>query len=319
MSMPGSDCGNLIRYFEAKKSIDDQALNQAVWQHMAKRLRDLQGSTSAAILEIGCGIGTMIERMLERGLLRRATYTAVDLRPEYIAEAKMRLRRYAQKQSFEMREAPGGAFVLKRHSREISVQLAASDLFDIANCGPQGRLYDLIVAHAFLDLVDLDSALHKLLTLVHPGGLFYFTLNFDGATIFEPQIDPALDQQIEELYHQTMDLRQTGSRPSRMSKTGRRLLVTLTRAGLTILSAGSSDWVIHPSPAGYSPDETSFLHFIIDTIRDALAGRPGLDQYSLGFWIAERHEQIQRGELAYIAHQVDVLAEVPEKQNSLDR
>ena len=108
------------------------------------------------------------------------------------------------------------------------------------------RCYDLIVAHAFLDLVDLDSALHKLLTLVRPGGLFYFTLNFDGATIFEPQIDPALDQQIEELYHQTMDLRQPGSRPSRMSRTGRRLLVSLTRAGLTILRAGSSDWVIHP-------------------------------------------------------------------------
>jgi SAM-dependent methyltransferase len=317
--MPGPDYYSLIRYFEAKKSIDDRALNQAVWQHMAERLRDLQGSRGVAILEVGCGIGTMFERMLERGLLTRVTYTAVDLQPAYVAEAKMRLRRYAQNQGFEMREAAEGAFVLKRPGQEILVQLEASDLFDIANWGPQGPIYDLAVAHAFLDLVDLDSALRKLLTLARPGGLFYCTLNFDGATIFEPQIDPALDQQIEELYHQTMDLRQTGSRPSRMSRTGRRLLVSLTQAGLAILSAGSSDWVIHPSPAGYSPDEAYFLSFIIDTIRDALAGRPGLDQHSLGNWIAARHAQIQRGELVYIAHQVDILAEIPEKQNSLNR
>ncbi len=379
MSMPGPDYCDLIRYLEAKKSIDDRALNQSVWQHMAERLRDLQGSRNVAILEVGCGIGTMIERMLERGLLTRVTYTAVDLQPEYVAEAKMRLRRYAGKRSFETREAADGTFMLKRPGQEILVYLVADDLFEIgggegpdqtyteayskaspASGYPGGdeeliavakhpvgiaqhpvrehpvrtqafpgvrrgqrrgdneggamktiRCHDLIVAHAFLDLVDLDSALHKLLTLVRPGGLFYFTLNFDGATIFEPQIDPALDQQIEELYHRTMDFRQTGSRPSRMSRTGRRLLVSLTRAGLTILSAGSSDWVIHTGPAGYSPDEAYFLHFIIDTIRDALAGKPGLDQSSLGNWIAERHGQIERRELVYIAHQVDVLAEVP--------
>jgi SAM-dependent methyltransferase len=337
---------------------------------MAERLRDIQGSRSVAMLEVGCGIGTMIERMLERGLLTRATYTAVDLQPEYVAEAKTRLRRYAGTQGFETREAADGTFTLKRPGKEILVYLMAGDLFDTGGGeGPDQtdteayskaspasgypgddeelhplagtraypgvrrgerrgdnedgamktiRCYDLIVAHAFLDLVDLDSALHKLLTLVRPGGLSYFTLNFDGATIFEPQVDPALDQQIEELYHQTMDLRQPGSRPSRMSRTGRRLLVSLTRAGLTILHAGSSDWVIHPGPAGYSPDESYFLHFIIDTIRDALAGRPGLDQSSLGNWIAERHGQIERGELVYIAHQVDVLAEAPQEQNSLD-
>ena len=318
MSMPGPDYCDLIRYLEAKKSIDDRALNQSVWQHMAERLRDLQESRSVAILEVGCGIGTMIERMLERGLLTRATYTAVDLQPEYVAEAKTRLRRYAGKQGFETKEAADGTFTLKRPGREILLDLVVDDIFEIANRGPRDRLYDLIVAHAFLDLVDLDTALHKLLTLVRPGDLFYFTLNFDGVTIFEPQVDPALDQQIEELYHQTMDLRQPGSGSSRMSRTGRRLLVSLTQAGLTVLRAGSSDWVIHPSAAGYSPDEAYFLHFIIDTIRDALAGKPGLDQSSLGSWIAERHGQIQRGELVYIAHQVDVLAEAPQEQNSLD-
>ena len=129
--MPGPDYCDLIRYFEAKKSIDDRALNQPVWQHMAERLRDLQGSRSVAILEVGCGIGTMIERMLERGLLTRATYTAVDLQPEYVAEAKTRLRRYAGKQGFETREAADGTFILKRPGQEVLVYLMAGDLFEI--------------------------------------------------------------------------------------------------------------------------------------------------------------------------------------------
>ena len=317
--MPGPDHQNFVRYLEAKKSIDGRALNQGVWQRMAELLRDLQQNGSVAILEVGCAIGTMVERMLERGLLTRAAYTAIDLRPELIAEAKTRLRRYADRQGFGTREGAGGALVLERPGQAVLLDLIASDLFDVAGPDRPDRLYDLILAHAFLDLVDLDSALRRILSLTHPGGLLYFSLNYDGATIFEPQIHPALDRQIEELYHQTMDLRQTGRAPSRMSRTGRRLLVSLTRAGLPILSAGSSDWVIHPRSGGYSPDEAYFLHFIIQTIHEALTGRPDLDQSSLGEWIAERHRQVEKGLLVYIAHQVDVLAEVPEKRNALDQ
>ena len=360
--MPEPGHYSFLRYLEAKKVIDDKALNQGVWQRMAELLRDLQQNRSVTILEVGCGIGTMVERMLERGLLTRAAYTAIDIGPEYVAEAEVRLRRYAEKQGFRTSEQAERAFVLKRPGQEILLDLVAADLYNIgggegpdqtcteayskappASGYPGGeeeltqaylgvrrgerrgdneggamktvRCYDVIVAHAFLDLVNLDSALQKILSLTRPGGLLYFTLNFDGATAFEPQIDPALDQQIEELYHQSMDLRHIGSGPSRMSRTGRRLLASLVRAGLPILSAGSSDWVIHPCPAGYSPDEAYFLHFITDTVRGALTGKPGLDQQLFGDWIAERHRQIEKKELIYIAHQLDLLAQVPMGQS----
>ena len=355
--MPGSDHHSFVRYLNAKKSIDDRALNQGVWQRMAELLRDLQQNESVTILEVGCGIGTMIERMLERGLLIRVAYTAVDIQPDYVAEAKERLCRYAEKQGFRLSEEATGALRLQRYDSQIILDLVAADLYNIGGGeGPDQtcteayskahrggdeeltqaylgvrrgerrgdneggamktvRCYDVIVAHAFLDLVDLDSALHRILLLARPGGLLYFTLNFDGATIFEPQIDPTLDQQIEELYHQSMDFRHTGASPSRMSRTGRRLLASLVRADVPILSAGSSDWVIHPCPAGYSPDEAYFLHFITDTVRGALTGKPGLDQQLFGDWIAERHRQIEKRELIYIAHQLDLLAQVPMGQS----
>ena len=71
--------------------------------------------------------------------------------------------------------------------------------------------------------MDLEATLPGLLALLAPGAFFYFTLNFDGATVFEPLIDPELDRLIETLYHRSMDERRLDGRPSGSSRTGRRL------------------------------------------------------------------------------------------------
>ena len=147
-----------------------------------------------------------------------------------------------------------------------------------------------------------------------PGGLFYFTLNFDGATILEPPIDPDLDALIEALYHRTMDTRRSRGRPSGSSRTGRRLFGRLKEAGARLIAAGSSDWVVFPGPDGYPGDEAYFLHFIIDTIGQALHGHPELAGSRFQAWIAQRHRQIEARELIYIAHQLDFLGYIEEKE-----
>jgi len=169
----------------------------------------------------------------------------------------------------------------------------------------------MLIAHAFLDLIDVPAALPHLLALLRPGGLFYFTLNFDGVTIFEPALDPALDAQIERLYHETMDRRIVNGLPSGDSRTGRHLFAHLRGAGAQILAAGSSDWVVFPGPAGYPADEASFLHAILQTVERALHGHPELDAAQFAAWVAARREQVERAELTYIAHQIDVLGSVP--------
>jgi SAM-dependent methyltransferase len=309
MSVP--DRYSFIRYLEAKRAIDDVALNRHVLEHLAEILKKLQGRGTVTVLEVGCGIGTMVERMLDSGLLTRAVYTGIDFDPDTVAEAKKRLRGYADRKGFETMEQPDGPLRLRRQGAEFILKLVASDLFDFVGSEGENRGYDLIVAHAFLDLVDLDSALRLLFSAARPEGFLYFALNFDGATIFEPQIDPILDEQIETLYHQDMDLRGGGGTLSQMSRTGRRLLAYLSRAGATILASGGSDWIVYPGPEGYSPDEVYFLHFIIETVRAALESRPGLEQTAFSAWIAERHNQVAQRELIYIAHQLDVLAQVP--------
>ena len=67
---------------------------------------------------------------------------------------------------------------------------------------------DVLIAHAFLDLLPMPESLPKLLSLTND--LAWLTINFDGMSVLQPVIDRALDEKIERLYHATMDTRLTG-------------------------------------------------------------------------------------------------------------
>jgi hypothetical protein len=71
------------------------------------------------------------------------------------------------------------------------------------------------------------------------------------------------------------------------------------------MAAGASDWVVFPGAGGYAADEAYFLHFILETIRNALQGHPALDPNRFAAWIATRHAQVERKELVFVAHQLD--------------
>jgi len=297
MSSPASS--DYIRYLAAKQTLDDRSLNRQVWNCLMRAGRERDGAAPLRVLEVGCGIGTMLERLIDWGLLTRAEYTGIDAEAEFIRKAERRLYSYARGKNAAMEPPPAAL--------DVRVTFAVADLFDFLDAEQGKTFWDLLVAHAFLDLIDLPTALPRLLALLVPGGLFYFTLNFDGATIFEPAIDPDFDSHIETLYHRTMDTRRWRGEPAGSSITGRRLLVGLREAGARLLAAGSSDWVVFPGPDGYPGEEAYFLHCIIDTIAGALLGHPELDRGRFEAWLARRHRQIDAGELIYIAHQLDVL------------
>lgn len=273
------------RYLAAKKSIDDRALNRQVWQTLCEGLPD----GPLRILELGSGIGTMVERLVEWGALAGGSvYTAVDTDAANMETARERLQPLTSR---------------------LRLELETCDVFEFAAREAGRRTWDLLIAHAFLDLVDVPSVLPQLFALA-PGGLFYFTLNFDGATILQPAIDPALDVHIETLYHRTMNERRVNGSAAGHSQTGRRLFGHLQAVGADILAAGSSDWVVFAGRDGYPADEAYFLHFIIETMRGALAGHPELDAHYFAAWIAQRHAQIEAGTLVYIAHQLDFVGRI---------
>lgn len=273
------------RYLASKKTVDDRALNAHVWQTLASHLP----ASPLRVLEVGAGIGTMAERLAAHGLLKQACYTLLDEQAENIEAARERL-------------AAGSPFTL---------EFQIAEALEFCSRPEQRGQYDGLIAHAFLDLLDLASAVPVLLAALKPGGVFYFTLNFDGGTFFQPEIERALDDQIEALYHRTMDERLTHGQPSGDSRSGRHLFGVLRQCGAEILAAGSSDWTVFAGPEGrYPVDEAYFLHFIIHTLHGALCHHPELNLAQFEQWVAQRHAQIERGELVYIAHQMDFVGRI---------
>ena len=68
---------------------------------------------------------------------------------------------------------------------------------------------------------------------------------------------------------------------------------------------------MYPNDGGYSGDEEIFLNSIINTIEGALKVRDEIDSGALDNWIRKRRAQVEGRELVYIAHQLDLLAQVP--------
>ncbi|HJW89860.1 MAG TPA: class I SAM-dependent methyltransferase [Anaerolineales bacterium] len=295
---------SFTRYLAAKKSVDDRALNRHVFESLVQALSSSTPEGPLRLLEVGAGIGTMIERLLAWGGLAQAEYTAIDVEAANITHARGRLTTWAYENGFEV-SIVGERLRVQAAGQEVDILLQNNDLFNFIRRARDQETWDVVIAHAFLDLIDVPATLPDLFSLIRPGGLFYFTLNFDGATIFEPPVDPPLEDLIQSLYHQTMDERLTAGKPSGDSRTGRRLFVQLRAAGAHLLAAGSSDWVVFPGENGYFDDEAYFLHFIIETIGRALQGHPDLERQRFNRWITRRHEQVEQAELIYLAHQLD--------------
>ncbi len=282
-----------IRYLLAKQAIDDRSLNRQVFQAL---LDYLPLHRPLRIIEIGAGIGTMIARLIGWGALDQAEYLALDLRSQHIEYARAWLKDWGQQAGLEVRE-DRRRLRLSGEQLRVEVDLRAGDAFDLHPHPPA----DLLIAHAVLDLLPLPERLPDLLRLTRH--LAWFTLNFDGVTAFEPALDPALDEQIERLYHRTMDTRKSGGD----SRCGRHVLGYLLQQGMEVLAAGASDWVVYPRQGRYLPEEALFLHTILGFVEDSLRTEPNLEADALAHWLATRRRQVEEGRLIYIAHQLDVL------------
>ena len=292
------------RYLAAKKSIDDCALNHHVLETLRQVLPQSTDNEPVKILELGAGIGTMLERLVDRGLLSGTLdYLATDMDQSQLMAARTYLLQWAEKHGHTLTwDGYGGRLSTARADISLTLQHAGAE--ELAEKPESLGPFDLIIAHAVLDLVDLSTVLPPLLSRLTTSGLAYFSLNFDGETVFLPEC--AGEEEIIRRYHGSMEARLIGA-----SHTGRRLLALLQQPGLKILAAGSSDWVIHPRGNKYSQDETFFLHAIIDTVENELAkkDRPLSHLANLTDWARLRHQQVEHGQLSLLARHLDLLVQ----------
>jgi SAM-dependent methyltransferase len=299
------------RYLAAKQSIDDRCLNRTVLEGLGAVLPAGYEQQRLRVLELGSGIGTMLTRLIERRLVSGGIYTAVDSDRRNLTETRRHLAAWAHQHGGKIRAGNKTALQLASGNVCLDVRLHRAEALEYCNRPELNQAYDLVIASAFMDLVDIHTLLPRLCRLLGTNGLLYLALNFDGETVILPEIDPDQDRCILETYHESMDRTTAAGRPVGGRYTGRKLLALLRQAETDILAAGSSDWIVWPGADGYTRDEAYFLHFIMHTIDLELRGNPAIAGDVLEKWIRRRHRQIARGEMTFIAKQLDCLARIP--------
>jgi len=298
----GAGAGFDPAYLAAKKTIDDRALNRQVWAELCRALPLTTKAHPTNIVEIGAGIGTMLARLVEWGLLNGPVrYLAIDCDPSHLVQARHYLAAWAEDQGHHWHWSGPQRGLLTTAQAQVWLQFEVLRAEDLAT-DTRGR-YHLLIAHAVLDLIDLPAVLPGLLAQLTAGGLAYLTCNFDGSTLILPDYPGEDEQEILRRYHCSMEARLRGA-----SRTGRRLLGLLQRPGLELLAAGSSDWVIHPRNQTYSGDERFFLHAFIATVERELAGPSGPAPPGLAAWARSRHQQVEAGSLSLLVRNLDFLA-----------
>jgi SAM-dependent methyltransferase len=289
------------RYLAAKTTVDDRALNG----HVLAELRRLMPAGAPRVLEVGAGLGTMVARLLDWGVVGTGEYILLDTDRLLLDHSRRWLRDWAAARGLHSELLADGLRV-----GDLRVRLVHAELGSYLESG-DGAPADVLIANAVLDLVDVPAILPGLLRLLVPGGVYWLTVNYDGESIFAP--GHPHDDQVMRAYHRDMDERVRYGRPAGESRTGRHLFHHLRAAGAPALAAGSSDWVVSAGPDGsYPGDEAYFLRSILSTIQDALRTRQDwLEPADLADWLAVRHRQLAAGELVYIAHQLDFAGRSP--------
>lgn len=294
------------RYLNAKVSVDDRALNRTVVDELKRALAARSSRGTLRVLEVGGGTGTMVRRAIDWGLLARGEYVLLDADGALVRKGLASLVEWSREVGLSAEASQEDTVRLRRSdgSLDITVRGVASEIYNYLVV-PEMFQADLLIASAFLDLVELHRVLPAMLALAADHGLFWFPINFDGDTIFEP--GHPLDAQVIAAYHRTMDERVRYGRPAGESRTGRKLIHAIRTAGGRVEAAGSSDWVVFAQDGNYPNDEAYFVQCILATIDEALTQRLDVNQAELQSWLATRRAQLKDGSLVYIAHQIDVV------------
>src|SRR5215470_3119626 len=274
------------RYLAAKTTVDDRALNR----HVLAELCRLMPAGAPRVLEVGAGLGTMVARLMDWGAVGAGEFILLDADRQLLDCSRRWLCDWAASRGLRSDMLPDGLRV-----GDLRVRLMHAELGCYLEAA-HGTPADVLIANAVLDLVNVPAVLPGLLRLLVPAGVYWFTINYDGESIFEPGHP-----------HDDMDERIRYGRPAGESRTGRRLLHHLRAAGAPALAAGSSDWVVYPAPDGsYPADEAYFVRSILNTIQNALRNREDrVNPADLADWLTERGRQLAAGELVYVAHQLD--------------
>ena len=294
-----------VDYLTAKRTIDDRALDRRVWDRFVAARPDGNRDDPVRIVEVGAGVGSMVARLAAwQSLPQNVSYRAVDLDSACVTAARERLPNWLEDAGYDVESHTEGLVATRvdgSSETHLEVTLEVADGFALDDDA------DAVIGAAVFDLVDLESTLARVRGLLRDGGVLYAPITFDGGTRFAPA--HPLDGQIERHYHRHMDeIRdQPGS-----SRAGRDLLEAAPKCGFDVVAAGGSNWLVRPRNGGYPGNEATVVAHVLETIEGALADYPSsvLEPSTREQWLETRRTQLDRGELVFVAHHLDVVARV---------
>jgi hypothetical protein len=248
----------------------------------------------------------MVRRLLRCGLHGSQSITALDPDAALLDIAASRIAG----------ELAGRGYRVLRHGRGIAgegvdhrivVHLPCATVIEFHPEGA-GR-FDLITAHALMDVLPLEAVLSRFSGWLAPGGLLYATLVYDGDTaLFPAYRDQAFEATLLAAYDASMERRRVQSESTGGAHAGRRVLGALWRSGFERVAYGSSDWNITPLDGRYRGRDGDVLRALLGFIHNECAREASINGPRLACWYTERCAEIERAELGMIVHQLDILA-----------
>ncbi len=282
-------------YLIAKKAVDDQSLNQQVWATMHHWIKNRQATVSKIkILEVGAGIGTMIERFLDEELVKDSVYTAIEQEVHF----KENAFNYLNNLYKYTINVDGENWYIENRYCKTTVKWVTGDATNINEIIDEHD-YDIVISHAVIDLMPVPVFLPLLFKHLKAGSAFYFSLNFSGKTEFLPVLEN--DEHIYREYHKDMD-RRFNHLNWRASQTGEELGSWLINQGHKVEATGPSDWQLSED---IDNTQALFILNILQTMEKALNGLPELDD-----WLTVRYQQLKAGELSLKISNVDYFGKI---------
>lgn len=300
-------------YLAAKRTVDDRALSNRVLGRVGTTLKD-QAGDQLSCLELGAGRGDMPIRLLEGGVLPEkgtVVYEAIERQPELVATLPDRVARWAADHPTarvleEGADADVGTVTVEHADRRLVLTARRADAHEALD---RAADVDLIVAKAFLDLVDPGTIVPAMLARLAPGGLAYCPGTFEADTTFLPRLGP-IDAAVVSAYHATMDERAGGG----ASRAATETIEAVIEAGGSLEAVAGADWVVRPVDGAYPAREAAFLRTIVDGVRRAIEAHPTIDfdppraaSMSLETWTERRQAQRRQGALVFLARHLDLL------------
>lgn len=300
---------NIDRYLNSKKTVDERARNRRVWDAFTTGLCKIQASEHGpSILDVAGGTGNMALRILELAAEKGLTsfeYTLIDIDSGVLNTACRCLSDHASELGFDVSVDPEN-IELQRAGVRVQVRLVHGDAFEVLPAA-ESAAYDVVITQAWLDLVNIETALERIYRVLDDGGLFYAPLHVNGDAQFVPTVEAPIEKQIKKRYRQSLDERTTAHGLAGGSRTGRRLLTELPNAGMEVAAAGGSDWIVRPTPDGrYPHDEAYFLRCILEFVEGEAKDSEALSEVCVEQWLQKRRRQLEAGALTYVAPQIDI-------------